>query len=199
MNRRAQTRTILTRTSQPRRAASLLLAPTAPALELCSSTSTSSPRLRSFAWQGAEDDGERMAWFTHFLLLQPDRWRARAYSSAAVRLHRHPERYAVLHASVSVKRHPSSYFPCSPSVTRLGAYPAPCGTARLAFSAFRKSFRQDRKSAERKDFPNLPKMRRWALGSGAHSRRFAQECPEGNPGKYKQGETQWHSTKTKSL
>jgi hypothetical protein len=31
------------------------------------------------------------------------------------------------------------------------------------------------------------------------SRRFAQECPEGNPGKYKQGETQWHSTKTKSL
>jgi hypothetical protein len=37
-----------------------------------------------------------------------------------------------------------------------------------------------------------------ALGSGAHSRRFAQECPEGNPGKYKQGELTWHSTKTRS-
>jgi hypothetical protein len=33
----------------------------------------------------------------------------------------------------------------------------------------------------------------WERGT---SRRFAQECPEGNPGKYKQGETQWHSTKT---
>jgi hypothetical protein len=35
----------------------------------------------------------------------------------------------------------------------------------------------------------------WERGT---SRRFAQECPEGNPGKYKQGETPWHSTKTKS-
>jgi single-strand DNA-binding protein len=54
-----------------------------------------------------------------------------------------------------------------------------------------------------KDFPNLPKKTPLGLGSGAHShptthkscvgdpgisRRFAQECPEGNPGKYKQGE-----------
>jgi hypothetical protein len=49
-----------------------------------------------------------------------------------------------------------------------------------------------------KDFSNLPKKTPLGLGSGAHSRRFAQECPEGNPGKYKQGETPWHSTKTKS-
>jgi len=74
----------------------------------------------------------------------------------------------------------------------LGAYPAPCGTARLCFpltgalrvSAFRKSLLQRAKT--QKDFPNLPKKRRLALGSGAHSRRFAQECPEGNPGKYRQ-------------
>ena len=198
MNRRAQTRTMLTRTSQPRRAASLLLTPAAPELGLCNSPSIPSPQNRFFAWQGAEDDGERTAWFTHCLLLQPDWWETRGYGPTAAWLHRHPERHAVLHTSVSVQRHPSSYFPCSPSVTRFGAYPAPCGTARLAFSAFRKSFRQDRKSAERKDFPNLPKMRRWALGSGAHSRRFAQECPEGNPGKYKQGETKWHFTPTTS-
>ena len=34
-----------------------------------------------------------------------------------------------------------------------------------------------------KDFPNLPKKTPLDLGSGAHSRRFAQECPEGNTGK----------------
>ncbi|WP_216845257.1 hypothetical protein, partial [Granulicella sp. S156] len=38
-----------------------------------------------------------------------------------------------LQQGVSVKRHLSSYFPCLPSVTRFGAYPAPCGTARLCF------------------------------------------------------------------
>jgi len=35
--------------------------------------------------------------------------------------------------------------------------------------------------------------RPWERGT---SRRFAQECSESNPGKYKQGETPWHSTKT---
>ena len=61
-------------------------------------------------------------------------------------------------------------FPCFPSVTRFGAGPAPCGTARLCFaladalrvSAFRKSFVQ----RTPKHFPNLPKKRRWALGAG---------------------------------
>jgi hypothetical protein len=99
----------------------------------------------------------------------------------------------------------------------LGAYPAPGGTARLCFgfttplrkdrasgtpdfaalrvSAFRKSCVQ----GTQKDFPNLPKKTPLGLGSGAHSRRFAQECPEDNPGKYNQGETSWHSTKTRSL
>ena len=202
MSRRAQTRTILTRTSQLRRAENLLPAPTALELELCNnSPSIPSPKNRSFAWQAAEDDGERMVWFTHSLLLQQDRWRTRAYSSAAVRLHRHPERHAVLHASVSIKRHPSSYFPCPPSVTRFGAYPAPCGTARLCFgfaalrvSAFRKSLCNERQKFSEPS--EKAPLGTWERGT---SRRFAQECPEGNPGKYKQGETQWHSTKTKSL
>ena len=202
MSRRAQTRTILTRTSQLRRAENLLPAPTALELELCNnSPSIPSPKNRFSALQAAEDDGGRTVWFTHSLLLQPDRWRTRAYSSAAVRLHRHPERHAVLHASVSIKRHPSSYFPCPPSVTRFGAYPAPCGTARLCFgfaalrvSAFRKSLCNERKKIFR-TFVKAP-LGTWERGT---SRRFAQECPEGDPGKYKQGETQWHSTKTKSL
>ena len=203
MSRRAQTRTTLTRTSQSRRAASLLLALTAPELEPCNSPSIPpSPKDRFFAWQGVEDDGKRTAWFTHSLLFQPGQWQASTSGPTAVRLHRHPERHGVLHASVSVKRHLSSYFPCSPSVTRFGAYPAPCGTARLCFgfaalrvSAFRKSFRA---TERKKIFRTFRKSAAWPWERGT-SRRFAQECPEGNPGKYKQGETQWHSTKTKSL
>ena len=200
MNRRAQTRTMLTRTSQPRRAASLLLTPAAPELGLCNSPSIPSPQNRFFAWQGVEDDGKRTAWFTHSLLLQPGQWQASTSGPTAVRLHRHPERHGVLHAGVSVKHHPSSYFPCSPSVTRFGAYPAPCGTARLCFgfvalrvTAFRKSLCNERKKIFR-TFVKAP-LGTWERGT---SRRFAQECPEGNPGKYKQGETQWHSTKTTS-
>jgi hypothetical protein len=77
--------------------------------------------------------------------------------------------------------------------------PRPAARRDLLFRLSDNLFGKNAKAAERKDFPNLPKMRRLALGSGAHSRRFAQGCPEGNPGKYKQGEKQWHSTKTKSL
>ena len=167
MSRCAQTRTILTRTSQLRRAASLLPASTAPELEPCNSPSIPpSPKDRFFAWQGVEDDGKRTAWFTHSLLLQPGQWQASTSGPTAVRLHRHPERHGVLHASVSVKHHPSSYFPCSPSVTRFGAYPAPCGTARLCFFGFQKIFVQ----RTQKDFPNLPKKTRLRhLGAG-HTR-----------------------------
>ncbi len=78
------------------------------------------------------------------------------------------------------------YFPCSPSVTRFGAYPAPCGTARLCFAWARTAARQCTKrfwpmrpagfgfqkifvQRTQKDFPNLPKKRRLALGAG-HTR-----------------------------
>jgi hypothetical protein len=201
VSRRAQTRTILAHTSQLRRAVSLLPAPTAPALVLCNSSSIPSPRHRFFAWQGAEDDGERTVWFTLSLLLQPDRWQTRAYSSVAVQLHWHPERHAVLHASVSVHRHPSSYFPCLPSVTRFGAYPAPCGTARLCFglsaalrvSAFRKSLCKERK----KIFRTFRKSAAWHLGAG-HLASLRARVSRGNFGQIQTGEKQWHSTKTKS-
>ena len=86
------------------------------------------------------------------------------------------------------------YFPSFHSVTRFGAYPAPGGTRRSASHCvrpagfgFQKIFSAiSAKSAERKDFPNLPKKHVFGLGSGAHSRRFAHECPEGTSGKYKQ-------------
>jgi hypothetical protein len=86
-------------------------------------------------------------------------------------------------ASASLYRRPSDkclprapilpYFPCSPSVTRFGAYPAPGGTARLCFalraplrvSAFKKSLCKERK----KIFRTFRKRRRLALGAG-HTR-----------------------------
>jgi hypothetical protein len=115
-------------------------------------------------------------------------------------------------ATASLYRRPSDkcfhkapilpYFPCSPSVTRSVLIPRPSarrGSASASppsrVSVFKKSCVQ----RTQKDFPNLPKKTPLGLGSGAHSRRFAQECPDGNPGKYNQGETSWHSTKTKSL
>ena len=202
MSGRAQTRTMLTRTSQPLREASLLLALAAPALELCSSPSTPSPEDRSFAWRASENDADHWrAQLTHSLLLQPDQCPATGYGSTAVRLPRHPERRAVLHASVSVQRHPSSYFPCSPSVTRLGADPAPHhpspqrpragdpDSADCELLLFLDSSPNQKRWVPFQKMQLLP----WERGT---SRRFAQECPEGIPGKYKQGETQWHYTKT---
>ncbi len=93
----------------------------------------------------------------------------------------------------SFRRVPSlPYFPSSPSVTRSVLIPRPAAR-RVSASPLRApcGFRLSenlccKEQKRKKDFPNLPKKRRLALGSGAHSRRFAQECPEGNPGKYRQ-------------
>jgi hypothetical protein len=73
--------------------------------------------------------------------------------------------------------------------------PRPSALRVSAFAAFRKSLCKERKNI----FRTFRKRHRLALGSGAHSRRFAHECPERNPGKYETGEKQWHSMKTKSL
>ena len=73
---------------------------------------------------------------------------------------------------------------------------APGDTAQLCFFGFQKIVSINlRKERGRKDFPNLPKKHAFGLGSGAHSRRFAQECPEGNPGKFNQEKLTWHFTK----
>ena len=226
MSRRAQTRTMLERTSQPRRAASLFLAPTAPELELCNSPSIPSPIGRSFAWRRAEKCGETFG-AVHPLparMAGPDGRRSQrrlCYLAATASLYRRP-------SGGCFRGAPSlPYFPCSPSVTRFGAGPAPCGTRRSAshYHPSRSSADLPGTPAKRAPFgsgfpnKNLTRNRRattaqsageiflrslrrkhvFDLGSGAHSRRVAQECPEGNPGKYKQGETQWHSTKTKSF
>jgi hypothetical protein len=202
VSRQTFIQTTLARPSQSRREARLLLVLAAPHLETCISPSTPSPKDRFFARQGTEDDGERTAWFIHSLLLQRDRWQASTSGSTVVWLHRHPERHASLQASVSMERHLSRIFPARPRSLALVPIPRPAAR-RVSASAtppygLRLSENLCSKDKNAKRFPE-PSVKAplgtWERGT---SRRFAQECPEGNPGKYKQGETQWHSTKTTS-
>jgi hypothetical protein len=74
-----------------------------------------------------------------------------------------------------------------PSVTRFGADPALCGTARLCFFGIQKIF-SARAGAERRKKRFSEPSENASLGTWERgtSRRFAQECPEGNSGKYKQ-------------
>ena len=153
--------------------------------ELHNSPWLQSPVYRPFAWQRAEGDADqRTARLTHYLLLQPDQWQATGHGSTAVRLHGHPERHRVLQTSVSIERHLSHIFPVFPSVTRVGAYPAPLhpntqrpragdpesaarrvsasAYAALRVSAFRKSLCNERK----KIFRTFRKSAAWRLGAG---------------------------------
>ncbi len=208
MSGRLRVRTTRARTSQPRIGAGLLPVPGTEQQEPCSSPSILSPFHMVFALQAEGNDAElQRAWFPQVLLLQPKKRQAKRDRASAVWLDRHPERDAALQTGVFVKRHLSPYFPCLPSVTRFGAYPAPVGTRRSASSYGRppglgfQTKNLPAASALRARFflwslRRKSRLRPWERGT---SRRFAQECPEGNPGKYKRGETQWHSTKTKSL
>ena len=201
MSRRTHIETPLARTSRPPINAGRLFVLANPTLERYSSPSTASPRDRSFAWRGAKDDADhRRAWFTPSLLLQAEEWRAPANGSIAVESQRRP--CGDDHQqSVSIERHLSRIFPAHPRslarcLSRARRHSAFCfGCAALQGFGFQKIFCA--KSAK-KISRTFRKSTPTALGSGAHSRRFAQECPEGNPGKSKQEKFQWHSTKTKS-
>jgi hypothetical protein len=92
-------------------------------------------------------------------------------------------------------------FPAYPRSLALVLIPRPAAlrvsaSAYQPPSGFRLSENLCAKNAKRFSEPSeKAPLGTWERGT---SRRFAQECPEGNPGKYKQGETQWHSTKTTS-
>jgi hypothetical protein len=207
MSQKAHIHTILARASQPHKGAGIL-ALAAPELEPHNSPSTPSPVGRFLAWQGTEDDGERTARFSHSLLLQPGCWPRTMSSSTTVRLHQHPERHRVLQAGVSVMRQFSCIFPAHPRSLASVLLPRPAAR-RCSASHFvrpaglgfqRKNLAAALAQSTGEIFCSEPPQKAhlgtWERGT---SRRFAQECPEGNPGKYKQGETPWHSTKTKSL
>ncbi len=195
MNQLPQTRTILPRTSQPHRGTGLLLAPSALELEPCNSHSTPSPKTRPSAWQGTEDDAShRKQWSTHSLLSQPEQWQTTEYRCTAVRLHRHPHCHRILQG-VSIKHHLSRIFPAHPrslaSVliprpAALGVLLRPCG--RPSGLGFQTKNLPAAAAPAGRDFFFGASAERHAFGTWERgtSRRFAQECPEGNPGKYRQ-------------
>ena len=154
------------------------------ASESCNLPCTPSPMNRSVEWRGMENDtGSRKAWLTHSLpgAGSGERQNHECWLVARASLLACALQTGRFHRAPSLPDLPMSH-----SVTRFGAYPAPCSTARLCFGlrrpmgfGFQKIFSATlRTQRGRKDFPNLPKKRHLALGSGAHSRRFAQECPE---------------------
>ena len=200
MSRQALTQTTRARTSQARREADLLLAFAVPALVRRISPPTPSPVDRLFAWRGPEDDRKRTARLTHPLILAPDLWQVSPNGSTTVRLHRHPKRHRVLQTGVSIERHLSRIFPARPRSLASVPYPRPAAR-RVSASAMppyglRLSENLCAMNAKTFSEPSVKApLGTWERGT---SRRFAQECPEGNPGEYKQGETQWHSTKTTS-
>lgn len=206
MNKQADAKAILGHTSQPFIGAGFLAVAT-PESEPHNPPSATSPVSRFVTWQGMEYEGIHPAiWLTLSLLLQPEPWQTTGQvrcSLVAASLY-----IDALQVGVSVKRHSPVF-----SLLTLG-HSLRCFSRALAARRCSASHyvRPAGLGFQRKNLPRLRPLvrgeififgastestsRPWERGT---SRRFAQECPEGNPGKYKQGETPWHSTKTKSL
>ena len=202
MSQRAHIWTTLAHIPQVLRGGGLPATTTAPELEPCGSPSTTSPKDKFFAWHAAEDDAEQRAiWSAHSSLLQPRRWGTGIHGSTAVRSHRRPER-RVLQTGVSVKRHLSRIFPAHPRSLASVLVPRPAAhrCSASATPPFGSGFPNKNHAKEQSRFffgaSAESTSRPWERGT---SRRFAQECPEGNPGQIQTGELTWHSTKTKSL
>ena len=84
-------------------------------------------------------------------------------------------------AEISVRAPFLQFFPCSPSVTRSVLVPRPAARRCSASSPSGLGFQQQisrAKNALGNFLPEPPQKAHLGLGSGAHSRRFAQECPE---------------------
>ena len=190
MSQRAHIPTILARTSQPRIEASLLLALAALDEDPHASPTAVSPFFRLFARQDAggrtvpPDAVHSLSAFAAGLGGRPDKTifcRLVAMASDA---------QWTLQKGVSVERHLSRIFPAHPrslasvltprpAARRVSASALPPYGLRLSENLCAKN-----KNAKRFSEPSVKApLGTWERGT---SRRFAQECPEGNPGKYKQ-------------
>ncbi len=207
MSQQAGAQTILTHTSQLYIGADLLLPQTASELERYISPWTPSSKDRSFAWRSTEDDADHPAtWSSPLCFCRRNHGRARVgcllIATASLSY------IDALQAGVSVKRHLSRIFPPHPRSLASVLVPRPAARRCSASPCVRPAglgFQRKNLPAAAAQItgeifssepPQKAHLGTWERGT---SRRFAQECPEGNPGKYKQGETPWHSTKTKSL
>ena len=191
MSQRAHMPTILARTFQPRVEANLLLALTDLDEEPHTSPTAVSPFSRLFARQ---DAGGRTA--PPFGVVHPlSAFAAGLGGLRTQRVFYCPVAVAsdaprTLQTSVSVERHLSRIFPAHPrslasvltprpAARRVSASASPPYGLRLSENLCAKN-----KGAKRFSEPSVKApLGTWERGT---LRRFAQECPEGNPGKYKQ-------------
>ena len=142
------------------------------------------------------------------LHVEPGRGQARTRSINCRLVPRPQRRVALQSCFLRVPDLP--YLPCSPSDTRFGAFPAPCGSSMFCFGSrhpaglgfqtriFRATTARLRSMKDKIFLRSLPESTSWHLGAGTYASLRAV-CPEGDPGKYKQEKSSWHSTKTKSL
>jgi hypothetical protein len=125
VSKQVRVRAMLVRTSQRVRGDRSIPAIADPSRRRCNRPSIPSPQYRPLAWRGAEDDAKH--WnvrSTRSLLMQPDfvasdRLWFHCRAAASASLYRRPSDRRFHRAPIL------PYFPCSPSVTRFGAYPAP--------------------------------------------------------------------------
>jgi hypothetical protein len=205
VSRQLRTRATLVRASQQVRGGWSFPAHADPSRGMCNWPSIPSPRYRPIARRDAEIDAKHWnVWFARSPLLQPETWQPTGYGSAAVQLRRHPY-IGALQTSVYLERQFSRIFPAHPRSLASVLFPRPAARRVSASHCVRPcGFRLSENlvcNERKKIFRTFRKRRRLALGSGAHShptthkscvgdpgisRRFAQECPEGNPGKFKQ-------------
>ena len=182
--------TILARTSQPRIEASLLLALAALDEEPHTSLTAVSPFFRFFARQDAEGrttPPDLVHPLSAFAAGLGGRRAQRFFFCLVTTASDAPWN---LQTSVFVERHLSRIFPAHPrslasvlnprpAARRVSASALPPYGLRLSENLCAKN-----KNAKRFSEPSVKApLGTWERGT---SRRFAQECPEGNPGKYKQ-------------
>ena len=201
MSRQMRERAMLTRVSQRMRGGGSFPALAGTLLKSRNWPSIPSPRYKPIAWRDAEHDARH--WnvrFTRSPLLQPEEWQAAGYGSTAVWLDRHPY-IGALQTGISIERQFSRIFPAHPRSLASVLIPRPAARRGSASHSVRPcGFRLSKNlcATTAKRFSEPSEKAPLGLGSGAHSRRFAQECPEGNPGKYQTGEMTCSSMKTKS-
>ena len=175
MKHRAHIQTILAHTTLRTGSDGLFLFPDHWVRILRLSLIAPKPFLRPSAQRQTNDGGDSLAvWFTHSPLLQPDsvatnpRVCVGAVASAFST--------GTLQADVSIERQFSSIFPAHPRSLASVLIPRPAAlrgsasaTPPCGFRLSENLFGKLRTGRGRKDFPNLPKKRRLALGTG-HTR-----------------------------
>lgn len=199
MSGRAQMRAMPKRTSQILRGDDLILALAGPTRRVCNWPSTPSPQYRFLSRRGRDDASFREPWSTHFLLLQQETGQAIKRRVSVARLHRHPY-IGALQTSVSIELQFSRISPAFPRSLASVLIPRPAALGVLLRSPWRtpsgsgfpnKNLPRNIRAAAAQTageifLRSLRRKHAFGLGSGAHSRRCAQECPEGNSGKYTQ-------------